>query len=84
MSSNGKHFPRTYPAPIVTTRRAPTPEELVKRADAGKPLEPEEAKRFCFGVEPAFHRALKVAAAERGVSIRSLILDALHQYGIRE
>jgi hypothetical protein len=79
-----KRYPSTFNGEVLVRRPLVSAAELVARADAGKPLDPEDAKRLCFGVSPGFHKTLKVEAAKRGVTIRSLILDALHAFGIRE
>lgn len=59
-------------------------QELVRRAERGLPLEDANMKRLCLDVTPAFRKAIRLEAAQRGVTMTALILDALHAFGIRE
>lgn len=40
--------------------------------------------RISFEVEPAVHRAVRVAAASKGLTVRQFMLEALEEYMKRE
>ena len=62
-------------------RPADAPKTNPEQNTAKRPAEDEPSRQFTLHLRESLHRALAVAALERGTSMRGIILDALKQQG---